>query len=108
MKSTSTGSTLKGMDSVKMYLARNSSYDENKQPYHIGSVAPRVNMDRAFHQHRGVKYATGASMKIRKRGITMGTWTTMSRGVAGKLQAELSHEMDRYKWNILGLCEMRW
>ena len=26
---------------------------------------------------------------------------------AGKLQ-ELTHEMDRYRWNILGLCEMRW
>ena len=24
-----------------------------------------------------------------------------------KLQ-ELTHEMDRYRWNILGLCEMRW
>ena len=21
---------------------------------------------------------------------------------------ELTHEMDRYRWNILGLCEMRW
>ena len=26
---------------------------------------------------------------------------------AGKLQ-ELTHEMYRYHWNILGLCEMRW
>ena len=26
---------------------------------------------------------------------------------AGKLE-ELTHEMDRYHWNILGLCEMRW
>ena len=26
---------------------------------------------------------------------------------AGKLQ-ELTHEMDRYRWNILRLCEMRW
>ena len=24
-----------------------------------------------------------------------------------KLQ-ELTHEMNRYSWNILGLCEMRW
>ena len=22
--------------------------------------------------------------------------------------SELAHEMDRYRWNILGLCEMRW
>ena len=26
---------------------------------------------------------------------------------AEKLQ-ELTHEIDRYRWNILGLCEMRW
>ena len=25
----------------------------------------------------------------------------------GKLQ-ELTHEMDRYRWNILGLCEVTW
>ena len=25
----------------------------------------------------------------------------------GKLQ-ELTHEMDEHRWNILGLCEMRW
>ena len=22
--------------------------------------------------------------------------------------SKLTHEMDRYRWNILGLCEMRW
>ena len=26
---------------------------------------------------------------------------------AGKLQ-ELTHEMGRYRWNILGLCKMSW
>jgi hypothetical protein len=26
---------------------------------------------------------------------------------AGKLE-ELTHEMNRYGWNILGLCEVRW
>ena len=26
---------------------------------------------------------------------------------AGKLE-ELTHEMVRYHWNLLGLCEMRW
>ena len=30
-----------------------------------------------------------------------------TQGPAGKLQ-ELTHEMDRHRWNILGLCEMRW
>ena len=26
---------------------------------------------------------------------------------AGKRQ-ELTHKMDRYRWNILGLCKVRW
>ena len=56
----------------------------------------------AVHQDGGVKYAPGASSKIRGRdNITIGTWNT------GKL-LKLTHEMDRYRWNILGLCEMRW
>ena len=62
----------------------------------------------AVHQDGSVKYATGASSKTGGRGnITIGTWNTRTLRAEGKLQ-ELTHEMDRYKWNILGLCEMRW
>ena len=61
----------------------------------------------AVHQDGGVKCATGASSKIRGRDITIGTWNTRTLRAAGKLQ-ELTHVMDRYRWNILGLCEMRW
>ena len=47
-------------------------------------------------------------MKIRGRdNITIGTWNTRTLRAAGKLQ-ELTHEMDRYRWNILGLCKMKW
>ena len=38
---------------------------------------------------------------------TIGTWNTRTLKAAGKLQ-KLTHKMDRYRWNILGLCEMRW
>ena len=56
------------------------------------------------HQDRGVKYATGASSRIRRRdNITIGTWNTRTLRAARKLQ-ELAHEMDRYRWNILGVC----
>ena len=64
----------------------------------------------AIHQDGGVKYATGASSKIRGRhNITIGTWNRRTLRAAEKLQ-ELTHEIDRYRWNILGvgLCEMRW
>ena len=60
----------------------------------------------AVHQDGGVKHATDASSKIRGRDITFGTWNTRTLRAAGKLQ-ELTHEMDRYRWNILE-TEMRW
>ena len=59
------------------------------------------------HQDGGVKYATGASSKIRGRDITIGTWNTRTLRAAGKLQ-ELTHKMDRYRSNVLELCEMKW
>ena len=93
MISTATWSTWRRMGSVRLYLARDSPYDENKQPYHTGSVAARVNKD----QDGGVKYATGASSKIRERDyVTISTWNTRTLRVAGKLQ-ELAHEMDKYR-----------
>ena len=62
----------------------------------------------AVHQDGGVKYAIGASSKIRGRdNITIGTWNIRTLRTARKLQ-ELIHEMDGYRWNILGLCEMKW
>ena len=39
--------------------------------------------------------------------IIIGTWNTRTLKAAGKLQ-EITHKMDKYRWNIFGLCEMRW
>ena len=75
------------------------------QPFHTGSVAARANktLPSAVHKDGGVKCATGASSKIRGRdNITIGTWNTRTLRPAGKLK-ELTHEMDMYRWNILGL-----
>ena len=46
-------STWRRMGSVRLYFARDSPCDENKQPYHTGSVAARVNKDRAFRSSPG-------------------------------------------------------
>ena len=47
-------------------------------------------------------------MKIRGRdNIPIGTWNTRTLRAAGKLQ-ELTHDIDRCRWKILGLNEMRW
>ena len=62
------------------------------------------------HQGGGDKYATGASSgkKIRGRNyITVGTWNVRTLAQAGKLD-ELTHELKRYSWQVVGLCETRW
>ena len=62
----------------------------------------------AVHQDGGVKHATGAPSKIRGRdNVTIGTWNTRTLRAAGKLQL-LTNKMDSYRWNIIGLGEIRW
>ena len=105
-----TCSTWRGMCSVRFYLARDSLYNEKKQAYLIGSVAARVNKDRAFHRTPGRRCQICYWCIIedsRKRQHHIGTWNTRTLRAAGKLQ-KLTHKTDRYRWNILGLCEMRW
>ena len=61
------------------------------------------------HQGGGDKYATDAPLtNIRARNnISIGTWNVRTLRPDGKME-ELTHEIQRYKWNILGLCEVRW
>ena len=63
----------------------------------------------AVDQGRGGKCATDIpNNKISARSnISMGKWNVRTLREAGKLD-ELTHEMNRYRWNILGLCEVRW
>ena len=61
------------------------------------------------HQDGGEKYATGVTtseIHVRSN-ISVGTWNVRTLQMAGKVE-ELSYEMSRYRWNILGLCEVRW
>ena len=62
----------------------------------------------AGHQDGGEKYATDGPKSLRARNnITIGTWNVSSLRAAGKVE-ELSHDMNRYRWNILGLCRVQW
>ena len=60
-------------------------------------------------QDGGGKFATGRTTDTinGRKNITIATWNVRSLRDTGKLE-ELTHEMDRYEWDILGLCEMRW
>ena len=81
---------------------RSSQVTPDQSPTGLTRTAPS-----AVHQDEGVKHANGASPRIRGRdNITIGTWDTRKLRAAEKLQ-EIAHETDRYKQNILGLCEMR-
>ena len=63
----------------------------------------------AVHQGRvGEKWITGVPKKIirARSSIAFGTWNVRTLKDVGKLE-ELQHEMKRYDWNILGLCESR-
>ena len=53
MNLTAKCSTWPGMGSVRLYFAQDSPCDGNTQPYHTGSVAARVNKDRAFRRTPG-------------------------------------------------------
>ena len=67
-------------------------------------TAPSV----AGHQDGGEQYATdGPKSLLARNNITLGTWNVRSLRAAGNVE-ELTHEMKRYRWNILGLCEVRW
>ena len=39
--------------------------------------------------------------------LTVGTWNVHTMGAPGKLEL-LENEMERYRFDILGLAEMRW
>ena len=39
--------------------------------------------------------------------LTVGTWNVRTMWAPGKLEL-LENEMERYRFNILGLAEMRW
>ena len=62
----------------------------------------------ADHQDGAEKYATNGPKSLRARNnITIGTWNVRSLRATGKIE-EPTHEMKRYRCNILGLCEVRW
>lgn len=62
----------------------------------------------ALHQVGGEKCATGAKKsRFQARDIVIGTWNIRTLNDEGKTH-EVIHEMNRYRWNLLGICEMHW
>ena len=82
---------------------RNGTPDRSR-PGSTTTAHPTVRLQGADN-----KCATGAKTTIRlpKKGTTIGTRNARSLHVCRKVQ-ELTHELKRYRWNILGLAEVRW
>ena len=61
------------------------------------------------HQDGSAKSATGAktSLKLPSEQATFGTWNVRTLYQCGKVK-ELEHELSHYRWDIIGLAEMRW
>ena len=62
----------------------------------------------AAFQGGGDKSATGSRPEIRMQSeeTTIGTWNIRTLN-SGRIH-EITHELERYKWDIIGLCEVRW
>ncbi|XP_071511057.1 craniofacial development protein 2-like [Diadema antillarum] len=85
-----------------MMKLRNRSIPDRSGPG-IPTTAPRTG------QGGGGKYATGeeTKLKLQKEEFTCGTWNVRTLNGDGKLE-QLEYEMTKYKWNVLGIAEMRW
>lgn len=47
------------------------------------------------------------TQKLHKSEFITGTWNVRTLNAPGKLE-ELRREMKKYRWNVLGIAEMRW
>ena len=48
-----------------------------------------------------------SSIRLPKENTVIGTWNVRTLYACGKI-TELTHELSRYTWDILGLAEVRW
>ena len=94
--------------------------DHSTKPYRLGrrpgKQGPRPlpsNQDRveklATGKHVNTKHATKNTQRLKpvKKTLTVGTWNVQTLWAAGKLEL-LRNEMKRFKYDIIGISEVRW
>ena len=102
-----------GMGATRLSLPQTLSIKMNTAPVSIparsspGSsrTAPSIT-----HRRGGDKYATGATSTTIIHGkdyISIAIWNVRTLAHTGRLQ-KVTHELDRYTWHVVGLCEIRW
>jgi exonuclease III len=96
-----------GPGNVMMSTAKGKRIPDRSRPG-LTTTAPLTDVN----QGGSDKSATGDTtkpkeLKLPTEGITVGTWNVRTLYATGKME-ELCHEMIRYKWNVLGISEVRW
>ncbi|ESO03989.1 hypothetical protein HELRODRAFT_173035 [Helobdella robusta] len=88
----------------------NNTMVVQKKYAHTGSDVARVNKVRAAALGtRGcsVKYATESQKDRLKMGLTVGVWNVRSLWQTGAY-ALMKKELERFRYDVVGLCEVRW
>ncbi|ESO04609.1 hypothetical protein HELRODRAFT_172276 [Helobdella robusta] len=88
----------------------NNTMVVQKKYAHTGSDVARVNKVRAAAlETRGcsVKYATESQKDRLKMGLTVGVWNVRSLWQTGAY-ALMKKELERFRYDVVGLCEVRW
>ena len=97
------------MGSAKMQTAQDTqmmnSHNKNKRIPDRTSPGNTRSASSIQHQGNDDKSTTGERMKIRYE-TYIGSWNIRTFRDNGKLE-ELTNEMKIYKWNIIGLSEIR-
>ena len=101
----------RAMGSAKRHCPRVTAWNVSQKEHYTGSVVAWVTKDCASGCTPGscrwkVDYWCAKKIIRARINITIGTWNVRTLKDVGKLE-ELQHEMKRYDWNILGLCESR-
>ena len=98
------------MGSADIICPRYANDFKTKLKHHTGSDVARENKVRVFiaNQDNNVKMVTDEQnkIKIRRKNTYIGTWNVRTLREEGKLE-ELTHELDIYRWTVVGLCEIR-
>ena len=86
-----------------------SKKHSNKMPDRSGPGSTTTARPIDSLQDGSDKCATGATttIKLPTRGTTIGTWNVRTLYACGRIH-ELTHELKRYQWDIIGLSEVRW
>ena len=112
MEDISCGLALRGMGSTMRYCPRHHM----KMATTTQSISARLlvvarKKERIFHWRpsgRRWKVCDWCQKSLcATNNITIGYWNVRSLRAAGKVE-KLAHEMKKYRWNILGLCEVHW